>query len=255
MAEKQEQPQETHKNSLQEPSQAISKPNTSETETPPPASRPRTLPEAERVVKHEKKRSLQRDARAVAQTGGSELPKPSATSIIEQQERWIPAMQKAAPVESEKIAPRIIEDREMVKWAAWGALFVSLVTSCLLGLYSSREFGPMFEYDDLEVTQQQIVKDVRQLKHSSRLEKIQNAITHAQVQLFVRKNYGVAEGILENVKEDLKRLIATLPIEKTVEPKQVLANIERVLGEVRQGPASLDKQLDTISQDLSKLKD
>lgn len=216
-------------------------------------ARPRSLSDAERVVRHE----VKRDVRDVGQFLGEASPKapvPSSSIAVEQQEKWMSTAQEAAPIEPEKNPMRVVEDREMVKWAAWGALLISLVTSFLLGLYSSREFGPMFEYYDLEVTQKQIAKDVGQLKYSSRLEKIQYAITHAQVQLFVRKDYDAAEFILENAKEDLKILIDALPVEKTVEPKQVLANIERVLAEVRRGPASLDLQLDKISKDLSKLK-
>ncbi|PIE32442.1 hypothetical protein CSA56_15655 [candidate division KSB3 bacterium] len=46
-----------------------------------------------------------------------------------------------------------LEDRTLVKWAAWGALLISLVTAFLLGLYARRDFSPVFEYQDLELTQ------------------------------------------------------------------------------------------------------
>ena len=258
MAENQEQPQEKQQNALDEPSLDTSESNTQETEMPP-VSRPRALPDNERLVQHEERRSFPQDIRDVTQLHSSASPEcPLASSPItgKQQDKLILDEQEpeAARTDPKKGVMRVVEDREMVKWAAWGALLVSLVTSFLLGLYSSREFGPVFEYYDLEVTQKQIAKDVGRLKYSSQLEKIQNAIIHAQVQLFIRKDYEAAEAILENAKEDLKRLIDALPIEKTIEPKQILANIEHALAEVRLGPASLDRRLDQISKDLSKLK-
>ena len=258
MTDKQDRVQTAPQNSPQEPSLIISGTDASEKEIPQ-VSRPRSLSDAERVVEHEKKRRLVRDARDVAQVPDSDFRKGAAVdaftpNTVDQQERQLSNAHEANSSRTKNEAARIIEDREMVKWAAWGALLVSLVTSLLLGLYSSREFGPMFEYYDLDVTQKQIVKEVERLKSSSQLEKIQNAITQAQVQLFVRKNYRATELILEHAKEELKLLIDALPVEKSIEPRQILANIEHVLAEVRQGPASLDQQLDNISTELSKLK-
>ena len=131
---------------------------------------------------------------------------------------------------------------------------MSLIKAFLLGLYSSRDFGPIFEYYDLEVTQKQISTDIDKLKYHTQLEKIENALMHAQFQILVRKDYGTAEAILAGAKEDLKKLIASLPIEETVEPKQVLSNIERVIRDVQRGPSVLDEKLREISGNLTKMR-
>ena len=103
--------------------------------------------------------------------------------------------------------------------------------------------------------QKQLKTDVNTLQHSTQLEKVENAIVHAQFQIFVRKDYTTAEAILEDAKENLKKFIDSLPIEETAEPKQILSYIDRVIQDVRRGPSSIDENLRTISENLAKIRE
>jgi hypothetical protein len=218
-------------------------------------SRPRIILDTERVVQVDKERIQQRKPREVIRPRGIGAlirPTASVSGVIQRQEKK--TLGSPTPV-TEKATKQvgIVEDRETVKWAAWGALFVSLITLILVGIYSARDFGPEFEFRDLEITHQQLITDVHNLKYNTRLEKIKSAVMNAHFQLLVRKDYTAAEIILNSTKEDLNLLIASLPVEKKVEPKQILSNIERVIREIRQGPSSLDETLITILSDLEEL--
>jgi hypothetical protein len=147
----------------------------------------------------------------------------------------------------------VLEEREAVKWAAWGALLISLITSFLLAMYASRDFSPAFEYQDLELTQKQLTADVSRLKYSTHLERIETAILHAQFEIAARNDYEAAELFLDNAKLDLQKFIDSLPIEDTVEPKEILSRIDRVLREVRRGPSLLEEHLKNIADDLTKI--
>lgn len=218
--------------------------------------RPRNISQAERVVRREEERVLRRATREIDGAKRSLDSSPSAT--IQPQGKAVletRTVETADEIQAPLKKVRIAEDRAMVKWAAWAALLISLVTLFLLGLYSSRDFGPVFEYHDLEMVQKQLKTDVNTLQHRTQLEKIENAIIHAQFQIFVRKDYITAETILENAKENLKKFIDSLPIEETVEPKQILSYIDRAIQDVRRGPSSIDENLRTISEGLTKIRE
>jgi hypothetical protein len=219
-------------------------------------SRPRITPDSERVIRVGRERAQKRETRGVMRARGIGTlmrPTASASGVIQREEKKkVPESQ--IPV-TEEITRKvgIVEDREIVKWAAWLALFVSLVTLFLMALYSRRDFGPEFEFRDLEITQKQLVTDVNDLKYNTRLEKIRSAVINAHFQLLVRKDYATAEAILAHTPQDMNELIDSLPVEKKVEPRQILSDIERTIREIRRGPSSLDERLRKVLSNLEKL--
>ena len=103
------------------------------------SSRPRIISQTDRVIRREEERVLQRATREI---DGAKRPlPPSFAATIQPQEKTMLETKTVEAVD-EIQAPlknvRVTEDRAMVKWAAWAALLVSLVTLFLLGLYSSR---------------------------------------------------------------------------------------------------------------------
>jgi hypothetical protein len=219
-----------------------------------PASRPRTLSDSERPVQRGREKISQREAQAMQQLQGDsplERPIASVPGSIQRQERL--ALEPRMPDIKEAKVITIIEDRETVKWAAWGALLMSLITIFLLGLYSARDFSPEIEFHDLEIRQKKVDTDVAGLKYNTQLDKIKTAVTNAHFQLLVRRDFEAADMILTNAKEDLNLLITSLSVEKRVDLKPILNNIERVLREIRQGPLVLDEKLRAIALTINKL--
>ena len=147
----------------------------------------------------------------------------------------------------------MLEDRSLVKWAAWAALLSSIVALVLVSIYSSRDFGPEFQLRDFEITQQKLVTDVESLKYDTQVEKIKIAVLNAYFHLFARKDHGTAELILTSTREELSQLIDALPVEKSVEPKQILNALDTVLREVRKGPSSIDERFKSILLEIEKL--
>lgn len=239
---------EGHENPMQEPE------STMEAEPVKPVSRPRMAPDAERAVEREQERICQRTTREVMRTRGigpAERPTTETSGLIRRLEKWEPGTR--VPVVEEMKPVSMIEDRETVKWAAWGALLISVIAIVLVGLYSSQDFEPAIEYHELELTQQRIDKGLDKLLHNTRLEKIENALVQAQFQLLVRKDHPAAEAVLSNAKQDLNALIDSLDADRSLELRQIRGKIERLISKIRQGPSPLTEELEDVRSDFSKV--
>ncbi len=238
----------------QENSPAASQEGTADRSLEDIVTRPRPVVDPERVIQQGRKKNQPRGLREMGKTRGLGVSERRAASIpgaIEQLEKlpsesYTPVVKKAGPV-------GFVEDRETVKWAAYGALLVSLVAMILLSIYSKKDFGPTFEYHDLKIRQAQLIRRVGYLAHNSQLEKIRTSVINAQFQLFVRKDNKATELVLVQAKEDLNTFIDALPIEKTTEPKEILDKIDRLLREIRRAPDPLDKKFQEILFELEKL--
>ncbi len=206
--------------------------------------RPRNVSGKKRVVQREEARRVFVTNRGIGRSGSQHTFTSTSETVTSH---------AGMDIRHAEFAAGTLEERETVKWAAWGALLISLITSFLLAMYSSRDFSPAFEYHDLELSQKRLSTDVAALKYNTHLERIEHAILHAQFEIVMRKDYETAELVLDNAKADLQRFIDSLPIEDTVEPKQVLSKIERVLRDVRRGPSLLEERLKKISDDLMKI--
>ena len=219
------------------------------------SSRPRIVPDAERAIQVGTDRIQQRAARETAKTRGleiSERPAASASGAIRHQEKRAPQTQAAITNDSSKPCGRI-EDRETARWAAWGALLISVVALILVTIYSMRDFGPGFDLYNFKVTQQALVADVRELKNTTHLENVKIAVLSAYFQLLVRKDYAAAEAELASAKAGLDSLLNSLPIEKSAEPRQIRSSIERTIQEIQSGPSSLDSRLNSILTDIEMI--
>ncbi len=219
-------------------------------------SRPRIVPDSDRVVQGGEERTRQRAAREVMRTRGIESsarPEAATPGVIQQLEKREPGS-RTLVVEEMKPVSSIIEDRETVKWAAWGALFISLVTVILLGIYSAQDFEPAIEYHELELTQKRIDSEVRRLSHNSRLEKIENALIKAQFQLLVRKDYVAAESTLTGAKQELNVFIDSLQTGNILELKKIRGEIEGLISKIRQGPSLINENLEKVRFDFSKIE-
>lgn len=219
-------------------------------------SRPRPSGEDEGAIQFGRERIAQRTTREAMRSRGIEdavtRPLPSNSEAIQHQEKRSQIGQPPLPQKSPG-SLGVLEERASVKWAAWTALLISIVTLILVGLYSSRDFGPDFQLRDFEITQQKLIADVDILKHDTHLEKIRIAILNAYFQLFARKDHVAAELILASTREELSRLIDTLPVEKSIEPKQILGSLEGIIREVRRGPSTLDERLKSVLLELEKI--
>ncbi len=229
-------------------------------ETPEPqkeeVTRPRAKEEAEGMVQRGRERIQQRSLREVLETRGidaSTRPRRSESHSRQQLEK-LPVETRRGAVKEDDVQPvGVIEDRETVKWSAYGALLASLVAIILLALYSQRDFSPTFEYHDLKIVQDQLDKRVNDLEYSSQLGKVRNAVLTAQLQIFVQEDPETAERFLVQAKEELNTFIAALPIEQTTKPKELLGNIDRVLREIRRPPSPLQEQFKTLLTGLENL--
>lgn len=247
---------EKHQNQSDETPESQPSVSTNDTNHKPAeaVSRPRIVSDTERVVQERRERIQQRKTREVMRTRGLETsmrPTVSSPGSIQHEEKreprgWTPIVEEVKTV-------GVVEDRETVKWAAWGALFMSLVTVILLGIYSAQDFEPAVEYHDLELTQKRMRAEVSKLMYNTRLEKIKNAVMHAQFQLLARKDYEAAESILVKAKQDLNVVIDALPVEDKPELWQIRDHIEKVISELRQGPSLLNEDLEKIRVNFSRI--
>lgn len=241
---------EQHEKDQEHPEQEQKNP--SETER----SRPRPSGEGEGAIQFGRERIVQRMTREAVRSRGIEdavaRPLPSNSEAVQHQEKRSQASQPPLPQKTPG-SIGVLEDRSSVKWAAWMALLISLVTLMLVSLYSTQKFEAEFQFRDIEMTQQKLVADVDMLKHDIHLEKIRVAILNAYFQLFARKDHATAELILTGTREELSQLIDTLPVEKSTEPKQILDSLEGIIREVRKGPTTLDERLKSVLLELEKI--
>ncbi|MDY0091827.1 MAG: hypothetical protein RBT80_03925 [Candidatus Vecturithrix sp.] len=220
--------------------------------------RPRPSDEEKGAIQCGRERLEQRMIRQAMRSRGLEetvvrpLPSNSDSEVTQHQEK---RSQKDYPPLSQEppASTGTLEDRASVKWAAWAALLTSIATLILVGIYSSRDFGPEFQLRDFEITQQKLIADVDMLKRDAHLEKIRVAILNAYFQLFARKDHAAAESILAGTREELSRLIDMLPVEKSIEPKQIRDSLESIIREIRKGPSTLDERLKSVLLELEKI--
>ena len=218
-------------------------------------SRPRELQESERVVQRGREKAQIRQTRELMKTREVQQPVrpiPSVPNAIQRHPRTPPVTQTTLAKETSKRI-ETSEDRELVKMAAWAALFISLVSLILVINYSRRVFGPEFEFYDLKTVQKNVVTDVKELKYDTHLEKIKMDVLNANFQILVRKDYKTAEAELENAKDELELLINSLPIEKSVEPKEILSSIDRIIREIRRGPSTLDDRFKSVLENIENI--
>ncbi|GAK55011.1 hypothetical protein U27_01842 [Candidatus Vecturithrix granuli] len=241
---------EQHEKDQEHPEQDQKNPSEAE------LSRPRPSGEDEDAIQTGRERIVQRMTREAKRSRGIEdagaRPLPSNSEAIHHQEKRSQTNQPPLPQKTPG-SIGVLEDRSSVKWAAWMALLISLVTLMLVSLYSTRKFGAEFQLRDVEMTQQKLVADVDMLKHDTHLEKIRIAILNAYFQLFARKDHVTAELTLTGAREELSRLIDTLPVEQSTEPKQILDSLEEIIREVRKGPSTLDERLKSVLLELEKI--
>lgn len=254
MAEQHEKEQEQQQEQQQEqpPENMISSPEDSSDEDP---SRPRPSTEHQETVQIGRERIFQRASREMMRSRGiseSARPLPPTSDVIQREKKRSGEAQPSSPQEAAS-AVAILEDRAMVKWAAWAALLVSIVALALVGIYSSRDFGPDFQLRDFEITQQKLVADVDAMKYDTQLEKIKIALLNAYFQLFARKDHVTSELILSSTREELQHLIDSLPVEKSAEPKQILNELDTILREVRKGPSIIDERLKSVLLEIEEL--
>lgn len=247
----QEHPEQGQKNPAEKRSSSSVNPSEPERSRPRPSSR-----EDQDAIQVGRERIVQRMTREAMRSRGIEgvvaRPLPSNSGAIQHQEKRAQVNQASLPQKTPD-SIGVLEDRSLVKWAAWTALLVSMVTLILVGLYSSRDFGPDFQLRDFEITQQKLIADVDMLKRDTHIEKIRIAILNAYFQLFARKDHVAAELILTGTREELSRLIDTLPVEKSIEPKQILDALEGIIREIRKGPSTLDERLKSVLLELEKI--
>lgn len=218
-------------------------------------SRPRPATEHQETVQIGRERLVQRTSREAMRSRGiaeSERPQAAGSRAIQHQEKRSTGNQSSHS-QGSTASPGVLEERASVKWAAWGALLISLVALLLVGIYSSRDFGPEFQLRDFEITQQKLVDDVDTLKYDTQLEKVKIALLNAYFQIFARKDHATAELILTSTREELNHLIDSLPVEKSTEPKQILNNLDDILREVRKGPSPIDERLKSVLLEIERL--
>ncbi len=219
------------------------------------AVRPRIVSDSKRVIRHGIEKIHQRKPRELTKTrglGSPVRPSASSTGLIQHQEKKFPTG-RATVVEEEPKTVSALEEQELVKWAAWGALVISIIALVSLGVYSVREFSPTFEFHDLKAVQKQIAADVNELKLTTRIEKIKTALTNAHVQLMLRQDYTAAEAMVMKAEQNMKDLIGSLPVEKKDKSEELLNNIEAILQEIRRSPSALADTLEKIVLDLDKI--
>lgn len=225
------------------------------------AARPRMGANAERPARQGEERLTQRVSREKPRSRSLEeaSPRPvSATGAVAQRMQKMTDEERAAARQvqqrqAQPAAHHAIEDRMTVKMAAWGALFVSLVTAFLLGLYSSQQFSPAFNFYQIEANQKEFQRRLDALTHRAQLRGAEDAIHHAQFQIVMQKDYETAVSLLEDARDELKRYIDMVSIEQTGEPKELVASLERMIQELRQGPPPLEQKLMEISGKLRKI--
>jgi len=219
------------------------------------ASRPRIVPESKRAIQHGIEKAQQRKPRELTKTrglGSAVHPHTSSTRLIRRQEKKFPTG-RTVILEEETKKAGALKEQESLKWAAWGALVISIITLISLGVYSVREFSPEFEFHDLKAAQKQITADVDELKLTIRLEKVKTAVINARTQSLIHKDYTAAESMLATAKQEISALIGTLPVRKKTELEEALKDIEKTIQEIQRGPLSLDKKLKEITSKLDKI--
>ena len=217
--------------------------------------RPRIVPAAERLIQHGIGKIQPRKPRELMKTrglGSAARPSPKGTGLIQHLEKKYPKGRTVVPEEEPKTSGGL-EERELVKKIAWAALLVSLIALVLFGVYSLRKFSPEVELQAIEKTQRQVTADLNGLKLTVHLEKLKNALMNARTQLLVQNNYPAAESMLATAQQELNTLLGLLPAEKKGELKQALSDLEKMLQEIRKGPLSFDEKLKEIAAKLDKM--
>jgi hypothetical protein len=96
-------------------------------------SRPRVVLKSERAIQQGIERAQQRKSRELSKTrglGAAVRPHVSSTGLIQREEKRFPTG-RTVSVEAETRGASIFEEQASVKWVAWGALIISIVSLIL----------------------------------------------------------------------------------------------------------------------------
>lgn len=215
---------------------------------PTTVSRPRARDEANQVVEQGVGRSSQRQPRPKAgKSRGLETQarRPgTGGEQIQRREKREPVNQTARAARASAADLRI--EHETLKWAAYGALLISLISLVLLGVYSIRKFTPQFEFQDVQNVQAQMTTEIQQLQLALDLETVKRTIMNAHLQLLLHKDPEAAESILTTAKKDLQSLLVALPSGQKAELKQLVGRLDSTIHELRRPQAALDQELKQI---------
>jgi hypothetical protein len=222
--------------------------------------RARIAAESERLVRQGVARMSQRVSRDTARMrslGETTRPQTSSRGLIQRLEKRSPVSEAAIsqPVVVEKPiqSTSVLDDREAVKWAAWGALLISLVAFVFLGIYAVRKFKPEFEFQKFQTTQQQIEATLKELQLAASLDRVKSMVTNAHLQIFLYRDYVTAKTLLTNAKQELETLRPSFPDKKQAELKQLLDSIASAIREIRTEPLPFDEKLKAILLNLNKM--
>jgi hypothetical protein len=222
--------------------------------------RARIVIESERLVRQGVARMSQRASRDAARTrslGETTRPQTSSRGLIQRLEKRSsvsePAISQPAVTEKLMQPGSMLDDREMIKWAAWGALLLSLVAFVFLGIYAVRKFKPEFEFQKFQTTQQQIEATLKELQLAASVDRVKSTVTNAHLQIFLYRDYGAAKSLLTNAQQELDAIVSSFPKEKQADLKHVRESLDAAIREIRTEPLPFDEKLKAILLNLNKM--
>jgi hypothetical protein len=215
---------------------------------------PRSVSQADRRVQQQNLRLHQRQPRDTVRVrgiGATMRPAPSDTVQIQHREKTYPVADTTASATPALAAAS--RERVSASQLTWIALFLSIAALLLVGLFSAKKFGPQFEVQEVQFTQQQLAADIENLRHVYQIERVKNRMLNARLQLLVYNNYARAEVLLSTARQGILDVSRSVTKEQQQAVKQVLNNIDVLLQELHRKPLPFDQRLDEITSILENL--
>jgi hypothetical protein len=216
---------------------------------------PRTVSKPKRLVRQQVQRLQQRQPRETTKARGihaTERPSASGSGSVQQRKKTFPTG-RTVQEQASSMPVDMSEKQDSLKTIAWSALIVSCVALLLFGVYAFRKFSPEQAVRTVQIAQEQLSTDIKELKLTNVLERVKNLILDARLQLLLHQDYAAAEARLVKARQEFDTLRDAVPGVKQKEIDSLLKTVDAVLLDLRREPAPLDERLKSISATLDAM--